>query len=123
MDIVKPFVELLRLVDTNKFIMGKVYWTMWQAINKVKDNEKLNAKERKDIVFCATKIWTIKHTPLQGVAFALDLAFQIHKQSSNNEFMGNFYTVCIALLLGDEGKHTFHQHVQFNNKIGNFSDD
>ena len=32
-DVVKPFVTLLRIVDTDKFVMGKVYWLMSKAIN------------------------------------------------------------------------------------------
>ena len=60
-DIVKPFVDLLRIVDTDKFIRGKVYWMMSQAINKVKDNDKLTTKEHKDIAFCATNRWTMMH--------------------------------------------------------------
>lgn len=31
-DVVKPLVKLLRIVDTNKFVMGKVYWVMSKAI-------------------------------------------------------------------------------------------
>ena len=95
---------------------------MSQAINKVKDNDKLTAKERKDIAFCATKRWTMMHTPLHGAAFALDPTFQIHKQLSD-KVMGNFCAVCSVLLPGDEGKNAFHQRVKFNNRMGNFSDD
>ena len=72
-DVVKPFVTLLRIVDTDKFVMGKVYWLMSQAIDSIKNNYKLPAKERKDIVFCATQKWTMMHTPLHGAAFALEI--------------------------------------------------
>ena len=79
LSITKPFVELLRIVDTDKFVMGKVYWLMSCAIKHVESHEKLSARERKDISFCATKRWTMMHTPLHGEAFTLDRAFQVHE--------------------------------------------
>ena len=103
--------------------MGKVYWLMSQAIDLVKNNDKLQAKERKDIVFCATQRWTMMHTPLHGATFALDPNFEIHEQSSNKEVRGNFCAVCTSLLLGDVGKDAFHQRVQFRNQMGSYSDE
>ena len=58
---VKPFVTLLRIVDTNNFFMRKIYWLMSQTIDLVKNNGKLLAKEHKYIVFCATQRWIMMH--------------------------------------------------------------
>ena len=83
---------------------------MSQVVDSVKNNDKLLAKEHKDIIFCATQRWTMMHTPLHGVVFSLDMIFQMHEQSSNKEVMGNFQAIC-TLLLGDEGRNAFHQRV------------
>ena len=96
---------------------------MSQAIESIKNNDKLLVKERKDIVFCATKRWTMMHNPLHGAAFALDPNFQIHEQSSNKKVMGNFCAVCTSLVPGEAGKDAFHQRVQFSNRIGSYSDE
>ena len=121
--VVKPFVELLRVVDTDKFVLGKVYWLMSCAIKCVESHEKLSVREQNEVSFCATERWTMMHTPLHGAAFALDPAFQLHDQSSNKEVYNNFKEVCTMLLPGSEGKTAFHQRSQFSNRIDAFGDE
>ena len=69
--------ELLRVVDTDKFVLGKVYWLMSCAIKCVESHENISVRERNEVSFCATERWTMMHTPLHGAAFALDLCFSI----------------------------------------------
>ena len=62
-DIVKPFVELLHIVDIDKFVMARVYWLISQDITKMKDNDKFIARKHKKIVGCAIERWNMLHTP------------------------------------------------------------
>ncbi|KAH7366153.1 hypothetical protein KP509_18G065400 [Ceratopteris richardii] len=99
--IIKPFVELLRMVDTDKFVIGKVYWTMSKAIQKVKDFNQFSLREKTQIVTLAEKRWMQMHTHLHGTTFVLDPTFQLNVQKSNKEVMANFKNTCPLLLPGE----------------------
>ena len=38
--VAKPFVELLRIIDTDKIVLGKVYWLMSESIRLTIANER-----------------------------------------------------------------------------------
>ena len=75
MAITKPFVDLLRLVDSEKFVIGKVYWYFSKAIHFAKEDSQFSAREKSQIVAAANARWVQLHTPLHGVAFALEPKF------------------------------------------------
>ncbi|KAH7430047.1 hypothetical protein KP509_09G080400 [Ceratopteris richardii] len=120
--ITKPFVELLRMVDTDKFVIGKVYWIMSEAIQKVKDFNQFSLREKTQIVSLGEKRWTQMHTHLHGTTFVLDPTFQLNGQASNKEIMANFKTTCQLLLPGTDGRDAFHQRVAYVNREGSFGD-
>ena len=49
----KPFVDLLRLVDSEKFVIGKVYWYFLEAIRFAKDYSHFSTREKSQIVVVA----------------------------------------------------------------------
>ncbi|KAH7289094.1 hypothetical protein KP509_31G057300 [Ceratopteris richardii] len=101
--ITKPFVELLRMADTDKFLTGRVYWIVSETIQKVKDFNQFSLREKTQIVSLAEKRWMQMHTHLHGTTFILDPTFQLNGQASNKEVMANFKTTCQLLLLGSFG--------------------
>ena len=120
--VTKPFVDLLRIVDTDKFVFGKVYWIMSEAIRQAKEFNQFTAREKSQLVTIANARWAQMHTPLHGAAFVLDPKFQMFAQAANSEVMNNFKKVCLQLLPGDEGRDAFHQRVDYANRHGNFGD-
>ena len=53
----------------------------------------------------------------------LDPIFQMYDQSNNKKLAAaNFKFVCGQMLLGVEGKTTFHQRIQFANRMDTFGD-
>lgn len=118
----KPFVDLLRVVDTEKFVFGRVYWLMSEAIRQIKEYNHFSSREKGQLVAVANARWRQMHTPLHGAAFALDPRFQMYNQPANSEVMANFKKVCLQILPGDEGKEAFHQRVNFANRMGLFGD-
>lgn len=114
--------ELLRIVDTDKFVLGKVYWLMSEAIRLTNASEKCKLPERRKIANRASEHRAQMHTPLHGATFMLDPIFQMHDQSNNKEVATNFKFVCGQMLPGVEGKIAFHQYVQFANKVDAFRD-
>lgn len=48
--VTQRFVQLLRIVDKEKFVLGKVYWFMYKAIFLANVHEKCKPIERKNIV-------------------------------------------------------------------------
>ena len=53
MAITKPLVDLLRLVDSEKFVIGKVYWYFSEAIQFAKDYSQFSTREKSQIVATA----------------------------------------------------------------------
>ena len=118
----KPFVILLRLVDSDSFVMGRIYWKMSQAIKHIATCEKFSRGERNVLTGIANARWTNMHTPLHGAAFALEPSMQTHDQSSNKEVSKDFKTVCANLLPGEDGFVAFQDRAKFANRIGEFGD-
>lgn len=118
----KPFVDLIRLVDTEKFIIGKVYWHMSQAIAHIKDYNHFTSREKAQITAIANQRWIQMHTPLHGAAFALEPSYQLYNQGANKEVMNNFKNVCERLLPGNDGKEAYQQRIRFSNREGDFGD-
>ena len=73
--IAKPFVDLLRLVDSEKLILRQVYWQFLEAIQFAKENTQFTAREKNQIISIANTRWSQMHTPLHKVAFALEPKF------------------------------------------------
>ena len=44
MGVCKPFVDILHMVETDKFVFGKVYWRMSEAIQASKDHQNFDHK-------------------------------------------------------------------------------
>ena len=118
----KPFVDFLMVLDTEKFIIGCVYWLMSKAIRQMKEYNHFSSREKGQLVAVSNARWRQMHTPLHGATFALDPKFQMYSQPANSEVMGNFKKVCLQMLPGDEGKEAFHQRVKFANQMGLFGD-
>lgn len=114
--------KILRIVDTDKFVLGKVYWLMSEEIRLTNANEKCKLPKRREIANRASEHWAQMHTPLHGAAFMLDPCFQMHDQSNNKEVATNFKFVCGKMLPSIEGKIAFHQCIQFANRVDAFGD-
>ena len=122
LNVTKPFVDLLRLVDTDSFVFGKVYWYMCEAIQKISEGTDFATRDKATVIALANKRWGQMHTPLHGAAFVLDPKFQLHQQSTNSEAMKGFKEVCQQLLDEEDGKLAYHQRVAYANCEGMFQD-
>lgn len=120
--ILEPLFSLLRMVDQEGIVIGKVYWKMHEIINVVKNSSRCGGKEKSQIVQAMENRWQQLHTPIHGAAFALHPEFQLHEQSQNVEIVKNFRTVCMQLLPGDQGKRAYQQRVLYTNREGAFGD-
>ena len=57
MGVTKPFVDLLHIVDTDKFVFSKVYWIMSEAIRQAKEFNQFTAREKSQLVAIANARW------------------------------------------------------------------
>ena len=101
--VAEPFVHLIRLVDKEASIFGRIYSYMHEAICKLKESASYAGKEKSLMTTCAKSRWVQLHTPLHGARFVLDPKFQMHEQSANNEVICDFKKVCAQLLGNADG--------------------
>ena len=122
MVITEPFVHLIQLVDKEACIFGQLYWYMHEAIRKLKESITYAGREKALLISSAKSRWTQLHTPLHGAGFVLDPKFQMHKQSANNEVIGDFKKVCAQLLGTADGQVAYTQKTAYSNREGMFGD-
>ena len=54
--LLKPFVNILQMVDIDHFVMDKIYWCMHEAISSIK-NAQFTSREKQQIKLIVDKRW------------------------------------------------------------------
>lgn len=80
----RPIVKLLRLVDGEMAVCGKVYHGFFQLTQLVNDMNIADAK-KEQLLPLINKRWEQGHSVLHAAAYALDPEFWEHEVNSNSE--------------------------------------
>ena len=110
--ICEPFVSLLRLLDGNVGVIGKVYWRMSNLLDGVKEKANLDGSKFKQIQDIHLKRWTMMHSRLHAAGFVLDPEYRGHDQHANMEVMRDFKAVLQKLLEPNQFKHALEQWLE-----------
>ncbi|KAH7445621.1 hypothetical protein KP509_01G018300 [Ceratopteris richardii] len=96
-DIVRPLVHLLRVVDSMDPCIGKVYEAMDQTIEPLK---KLVQEDEKyeEISLIRVRRWNAYYSPLHVAAFMVDPEFQDKKQYADLEVASGWRTILERLV-------------------------
>lgn len=93
-----PIVTLLRLMDSNKPCLGKVYHEMCQVAAHIESSSVSWKDEAKKI---HTDRWEYLHSPFHGAAYALDPQFMMVVQDIDEHCEKGFTTVLERLCIRD----------------------
>ena len=83
--------ELLRLVDGDVPVIGKLYYRMFEIQEKINNNQSLTVPQRQEIYEPFVSRWTMLHTNMHAAGFLLDPEYVNMAQHANQEVMTGFY--------------------------------
>jgi hypothetical protein len=95
--VLRPIVKVLRLGDSNQPAMGKVYPSMFKALEQIKALDFLSPSECARIHTRFNKRWEQLHSPLHAAGYVLDPEFLSHQQHPE-EVMEGFLQVVERML-------------------------
>jgi len=93
LDLHNPVYELLRLVDGESPVIGKLYYRMFQIQKIINGFPNVSDAQRRELYQRFLSRWTMLHNPLHAAAFLLDPEFIEMDQHTNQEVMTGFYTL------------------------------
>jgi hypothetical protein len=91
MEINKPVYELLRLIDGNSPVTGKIYYRLFQIQEKINLHSDISASLKSQLYETFIARWAMLHTTLHAAGFLLDPEYLGMAQNSNEEVMTGFY--------------------------------
>ena len=91
MDINQPVYELLRLIDGNSPVTGKIYYRLFQIQEKINSRSDISASQKSQLYEHFIARWGMLHTTLHAAGFLLDPEYLGMAQNSNEEVMTGFY--------------------------------
>ena len=114
LDINKPVFELLRLVDGDAPVTGKIYFKMFTIQESINNFPNISQAQRKELYDSFARRWAMMHTTLHAAGFLLDPEYVNMAQHANDEVMTGFYQ--LVELLHPE----VEEQVIITNQLNNF---
>lgn len=120
-EINKPVYELLRLVDGQLPVIGKIYYRMFQIQEKINNFPDITDAQRHELYQLFASRWSMMHTDLHSAGFLLDPEYVNMAQNTNEEVMNGFYKL-VEKLFPDVQEQTAiaNQLVAFRSSHGIF---
>lgn len=88
---IQPVYELLRLIDGNCPIIGKIYYKMFAIQEKIKAFTGISPSQCSELYQRFVFRWGMLHTSLHAAGFLLDPEYVEMAQNTNEEVMTGFY--------------------------------
>lgn len=101
-EINQPVYELLRLIDGNCPMIGKMYNRMFQIQEKIKAFSGISASQLSELYQHFISRWEMLHTNLHAAGFLLDPEYLGMAQHANEEVMTGFYQLVEQMCTGKE---------------------
>lgn len=114
----KPAVELLRLVDGGKQCMGKVYVHMWRLGEGIEKVEELTLAQKAELKSIHSERWEKMCSKLQKAAYALDPEFLEHEVETIEEVMTALWDVATMLLSPEQVDKAVADFPSFRRRLG-----
>ena len=100
-NVVQPFIDVLREVDSGQTFMGKIYhrlFTIQQQLKKRKRNGVVTGSLADKAIDVLNEYWDKVHCPAMTVGYALDPEFIDVEQQSLEHLHDDCYQMGIAIL-------------------------